>query len=114
MLEAYYRVLGRHNAYLIARTDSDDEDPMKKNDGSSSDEDQPKSGKVLEYDEEKENFLACNHIGMMIDHCEKMINLAKNADQPLNSAEKLINSGIVKSNLSNNLFTSFSRWYLHQ
>ena len=48
-------------------------------------------------DEEKENFLACNHIGMMIDHCEKMINLAKNADQPLSSAEKLINSGIVKS-----------------
>ena len=47
--------------------------------------------------EEKETFLACNHIGMMIDHCEKMINLAKNADQPPSSAEKLINSGIVKS-----------------
>ena len=48
-------------------------------------------------DEEKEYSLACNHIGMLIDHCEKMINLARNAAQPRTSAEDLINSGIVKS-----------------
>ena len=47
--------------------------------------------------EENETFLACNHIGMMIKHCQEMINLAKNADQPPSSAEKLINSGNVKS-----------------
>lgn len=48
-------------------------------------------------DEEVESSLASNHLLLMVDYCEKMINLARSTGLPVEStAEKLIISGMLK------------------